>query len=103
MHPISILPVISKILEMATPTDIQQITEYVFAQNIVLAIHSSGFRSNHSTVTALSHAVDDILRNTDNSKVTCLILLDFSKAFDTLDHELLCKELNFSHRKLSSF
>lgn len=91
LRPISILPAMSKLLEM---TMHQQISEYVSNQNIIPPIQS-GFRSSHSTATALIHIADDILHNTDEDKLTCLVLLDFSKAFDTLDHNLLCKKLLF--------
>lgn len=91
LRPISILPTMSKILEMIMH---QQISEYVLAHKIIPPIQS-GFRPNHSTATALTHITDDIIHNTDESKLTCLILLDFSKAFDTLDHSILCNKLIF--------
>lgn len=37
---------------------------------------------------------DDVLRSTDNNFKICLVLLHFSKAFDTLDHETLIKKLS---------
>lgn len=38
---------------------------------------------------------DDLLRAFDDNKSTCLILLDFSKAFDTLNHAILCTKLRY--------
>ena len=38
---------------------------------------------------------DNIITSLDNGLATALVLLDFSKAFDTLDHSLLCAKLNF--------
>lgn len=41
------------------------------------------------------HIVDDVIREMDNGRCTCLVLLDFSKAFDTLDHSLLLSKLHY--------
>nr|CAH7755416.1 unnamed protein product [Callosobruchus chinensis] len=64
----------------------------------ILPSHQSGFRKGHSTTTALARVCDDILRGMDNKQATVLVLLDFSKAFDTLNHKLLiakCKHIGF--------
>jgi hypothetical protein len=53
----------------------------------------SGFRKCHGTVTALLGVSDDIYRMLDQKMVVALSLLDFSKAFDSVDHELLCRKL----------
>ena len=47
----------------------------------------------HSTETALIKVKDDILRAIDNQRITCLILLDLSAAFDTVSHQLLINRL----------
>nr|CAI5842328.1 unnamed protein product [Callosobruchus analis] len=60
----------------------------------------SGFKKNHSTTTALMKVTKDIATSMDNSKVTLLILLDFSKALDLVDHNLLIAKL--SHYGLKS-
>ena len=51
----------------------------------------SAYKASHSTETALIKVKDDILRATDNQRVTCLILLDLSAAFDS--HPLLLNRL----------
>ena len=53
----------------------------------------STYRAFHSTETALIKVKDDILRAIDNQKITCLILLDLSAAFDTVSHHLLLNRL----------
>jgi hypothetical protein len=53
----------------------------------------SGFRSGHSTVTTLLNITDDIYRLHDQRFFVALVLLDFSKAFDTVDYALLCLKL----------
>lgn len=90
-RPISILPLLSKILEKIVA---KQLTTYVNEYSI-LPSTQSGFRSDHSTTTALLHVTDDIIKSWDDNKATCLILLDYSKAFDTIDHGTLLKKLKF--------
>jgi hypothetical protein len=50
----------------------------------------SGFCPGHSTVTALLNITDDIYGILDQGYFVELVLLDFSKAFDSFDHLLLC-------------
>nr|CAH7768679.1 unnamed protein product [Callosobruchus chinensis] len=54
-----------------------------------------GFRSGRSTVTALATVSNDIISAYDQGLSTALVLLDFSKAFDTISHELLCAKLQY--------
>ena len=50
----------------------------------------SAYRPNHSTETTLHN---DILREMDNGRITALVLLDLSAAFDTVDHNILLNRL----------
>lgn len=85
LRPISILPTLSKVIEKIMNN---QIKHHLHNYNI-LPPNQSGFRSNHSCSTALLRVTDDILSASDNKKVTALVLLDYSKAFDRLNHRLL--------------
>ena len=54
----------------------------------------SSYKRFHSTETDLPKIHNDIVDNTDNSKVTALTLLDLSAAFDTIDHLILLHRLH---------
>ena len=57
-----------------------------------LTANQSGDKQLHSTETALLKITDVILKATNNNKLTAVVLLDMSKAFDRLDHDILiCK------------
>lgn len=91
LRPISILPVISKLLERAVAS---QLYRHLNRYGVIPA-HQSGFRSGHSCATALLHITDDILRAWDDGKLTTMVLLDYSKAFDSLNHDILLAILNY--------
>ena len=63
----------------------------------LLSNSQHGFRSNLSTETALLKVNEQIYDNIDKQKVSLLLLLDLSKAFDSVCHKTLlskCKRLN---------
>lgn len=88
-RPVSILCILSKALEKVVH---DQLYEYAM-QNNLFNPHQSGFRKGHSTVTALLKIADDIRKAIDERKLTLLVLLDFSKAFDRVNHNLLLVKL----------
>ena len=53
-----------------------------------------GFRPNHSTNMTILKLVDQIANAADNNEITAGVFLDLSKAFDTLDHDILLKKLD---------
>ena len=69
-------------------------TEEFLSLNKVLYHYQSGFRKNHSTDTCLSFLNDKILKGFDDGLVTCMILIDLQKAFDTINHDILLKKLS---------
>ena len=90
-RPISILPVISKIFEKVV---YNQVYEY-FSKNNLFYSSQYGFREQHSTELAAAELVDRIYKSLDNNKNPITIFCDLSKAFDTLDHNILIHKLQF--------
>ena len=58
----------------------------------VLHKYQSGFRSGHSTETALVLMTEGGLKAINEGKFIGTIMVDFRKAFDLLDHDLLLKK-----------
>lgn len=82
---INILCVFGKIIDKLV---YQQMCKFVNDNNLLFK-YQSGYRPYYSTQTALVRVTDDIRYAMDNRKLTVLILLDFSRAFDCIHHELL--------------
>lgn len=89
-RPISILPFLSKVLESTVH---KQITEFLNL-NQLLNPYQSGFRAGHSTTSALLKVTEDIRNGMDETKVTVLVLIDFTNAFNTVDPDLLIAVLS---------
>ena len=84
-RPISILPILSKVLEKVVAT---QLMEYLESNNL-LSQSQHGFRPHLSTETALLKLNEKIYNNIDSRKISLLLLLDLSKAFDSISHDIL--------------
>jgi hypothetical protein len=88
-RPITVLPSLSKILERAVH---RQLYSYL-NENKLITSKQFGFRPKLSTEVALLNVSDKILSNMDNGYLTGAVFIDLSKAFDTVDHELLVNKL----------
>lgn len=56
----------------------------------------SGFRQHHGCTTALINVLsDNIIEASRNGKITVLVILDYSKAFDTINRDLLYSILHY--------
>ncbi len=84
-RPVSLLPFIAKTLERVV---FNQLSLFL-AQNNILDYNQSGFRSGHSTETALLSVTEALRLARAASKSSVLILLDLSAAFDTVNHQIL--------------
>ena len=90
-RPISILPVLSKVLEKHVS---DSLTLYLNENNL-LHKTQSGFRPHHSCETALNFMTDSWLNAIDDGKMIGVVLVDFKKAFDLVDHNILMSKLEF--------
>ena len=77
---------------------LDQFVEFL-TTNDKLSLYQSGNRKMQSTETALINVSDNLLKAIDEKSASLLVLLDMSKAFDSLNHNLLLEKL----LKFSSF
>jgi len=84
-RPVSVLPVFSKILERVI---YNRLLDYLNKYKI-LSDNQFGFRKHHSTENALTLFYDKISSPIDNNELTVGIFIDLSKAFDTVNHQIL--------------
>ena len=88
-RPISLLTTMSKIVEKIVYTRV-----YKFLTSTGQISESQyGFRSNHSCEHAVAHVIGSILKNLENKKSTISVMLDLSKAFDTIEHSIMLQKL----------
>ena len=85
-RPIS-LPIVSKVCKRAAHS---QFVNFLH-QNGKISKLQDGNRKLHSTETALLYFTDEILKNMDDKKVSVIVLLDVSKVFDSIRHDLMSK------------
>lgn len=101
-RPISLLPIVSKVLEKIVSV---QLTQFLESNNL-LSNTQHGFRPKLSTETALTVITDKIYSNMDAKKVSLLTLCDLSKAFDSVSPEILlskCVELHIDNFWFKSY
>ena len=88
-RPISVIPIVMKVFERAIH---QQLSDYL-TEHSLLAPQQSGFRKDHSTDTVLAYLTDYMYKQMDHGQLIGMVFLDFRKAFDSVDHDLLLQKL----------
>ena len=91
-RPISVLPLVSKVFEKII---YYQLYDYLQENRLLNTCHS-GFRSMHSTTTALPETTNNWSINyIDNGLLNGMLFIDLlKKAFDTIDHEIILRKLS---------
>ena len=87
-RPISILPSISKIFERLM---FKQITTFVENK---LSQYLCGFRKGYNTQHALLRLIDKLNKSVDKTEKIGIFMMDLSKAFDCISHDLLIAKFN---------
>ena len=90
-RPISLLTSISKLFEKVV---FSQLYDY-FRNNDLFYDSQYGFLKNHSTEYAAMELTDKVLKDIDERNISLAIFMDLSKAFDTLDHNILINKLAY--------
>ena len=84
-RPILLLPSISKVLEKIMN---KRLNSFLLVNNI-LNSSQFGFRNNFSTELAIIQLLDKIIDSLSRKEHIIAIFMDLSKAFDTIDHNIL--------------
>ena len=89
-RPVSLLPLPGKLLEKIMH---RRLMDYTNGHNL-LNENQGGFRPGHATIETGNELVDDIALNINNLEDTLVTFIDFKKAFDTMDHQILINKLD---------
>ena len=92
-HPVSNLCFIAKILETCLKLVLSQGSAYHNSHDLYNTCQSA-YRPCHCIETALLKVVNDLFLSLGKGTISVLALLDFSSAFDTIDHTIIVHRLH---------
>ena len=84
-RPISLLPIISKVIERI-------VHDQANSQTIIFCIISNLDSDQITQQVCLAHLTNKILKGFDEGLLTGMIFIDLQKAFDTINHEVLLQK-----------
>ena len=61
---------------------------------MILYNNQYNFQPKHNTINAVSKFTADIVSSLESNMITCAVFLDLSKAFDTIDNDILLRKLH---------
>ena len=97
LRPIALLPIIGKMVERFVHTQIMQYLN----SNDLLSLYQNGFRQEHSTMDTIYKLISDIDQNNNRALDTIAVYVDFKKAFDTVNHQVLITKASALNLDLS--
>ena len=89
-RPVSLLCILSKVYEKVM---YNRLLKFLEDYNIIFE-NQFGFRKLHSSYMALMVLTDKLIKSLENGEFVIGVFLDFSKAFDTVDHAILLSKLS---------
>ena len=88
-RPISLLPIFSKIIEQLMLSRLKSFLE----RNQIIFEHQYGFQKKKSTTLAVLDLLHNITESFEKKEFCAVVFLDFAKAFDTVNHDILVDKL----------
>ena len=89
--PTFLLPLVSKITQKVIPDQAQSFLD----KNGIICRYHSGFRKRFFTDSCLFYLNNKMAKDFESGLYTGMILIDLQKAFDTVNHDILLKKMDF--------